>query len=64
MTNDGAIKPMITLRNIAAGLCISARGVWRLVARGELPKPKKIGKASRWFVSDVVEYQEKLKTSK
>jgi len=64
MSTEGTIKPMITLQEIAAGLCISARGVWRLVARGELPKPRKVGKASRWFVSDVVEYQEKLKNSR
>lgn len=64
MTNDGAIKRMIVLQDIAAALCISVRNVWRLVARGELPKPVKIGRSARWFETDLAEYQEKLRNSR
>lgn len=37
----------------AVALGISRPTFWRLVSRGELPPPLKIGRASRWRVTDV-----------
>lgn len=48
-------------KELAALLSISVREVWRLVAKGDLAQPVKIGRCSRWFESDVVELQARLR---
>jgi predicted DNA-binding transcriptional regulator AlpA len=45
---------------VAERLGICSRGVWRLVARGELPQPVHVGRASRRYVSDVEDFMRKL----
>jgi predicted DNA-binding transcriptional regulator AlpA len=52
---------LITLQQVAERLSICARGVLRAVARGELARPVKVGRASRWIVSDVEAYINRLK---
>jgi excisionase family DNA binding protein len=53
--------PRLVKINEAAGmLAISTRQVWRLIAAGELPKPLKVGGASRLMESDLAEYITKL----
>jgi predicted DNA-binding transcriptional regulator AlpA len=57
LTGDKLLRVEI----VAEQLGISDRGVWRGVARGDLPAPVKIGRCSRWFASDVLAYQDKLR---
>jgi len=49
------------VKQVAELLNVSVREVWRLVARGELPPPVKIGRCSVWFESDIVEFQMQLR---
>jgi excisionase family DNA binding protein len=57
-------EPMVDLRWVAELLHISTRKVWRLIANGDLPKPVKVGRAVRFFMSEISQYQEKLKNSR
>lgn len=34
-------------------LQISKRAIFRFVAAGKFPKPKKFGRANRWHISDI-----------
>jgi len=49
---------------VAARLAISVREVWRLVAKGMLPQPAKIGRCSVWFDSDLSELQTQLRAQR
>lgn len=48
-------SPVLLLRprDVAVLLAISIRGVWRLAAKGEIPRPVKVGNSTRWRASDV-----------
>jgi excisionase family DNA binding protein len=41
---------------VAEMLGVSERHLWALVARGEFPRPLKLGAASRWPYADVVAF--------
>jgi excisionase family DNA binding protein len=47
---------MMTADELAETLCISKRQVWRLKAKGGLPKPVNIGTSVRWRRSDILEW--------
>ena len=49
---------MMTADELAETLCISLRQVWRLKAKGDLPKSVSIGRNVRWRRSDIVEWIE------
>lgn len=55
---------LVDLKAVAELLGVCTRSVHRLVAAGELAPPAKVGRASRWFVSDVDRYMERLKESR
>jgi len=56
---------LLSLKDVANRLNISMRSVWRLVARGELSKPVKMGKQiSRFVPSELEAYLEKLKQNR
>jgi predicted DNA-binding transcriptional regulator AlpA len=55
---------LIDLKTLAEHLGIAERSIWRGVSRGEIPKPVKLGKSSRWFTSEIIEFQERLKASR
>jgi excisionase family DNA binding protein len=61
--NNGAERHY-RVKQVAELLNVSAREVWRLVARGELPSPVKIGRCSVWFESDIVEFQMQLRAQR
>jgi excisionase family DNA binding protein len=66
-TNEDGIRRqdrLVDLKVLASLLGVCARTVHRLVAAGELPPPAKLGRASRWFASDVDQYMEKLKQAR
>jgi predicted DNA-binding transcriptional regulator AlpA len=52
------------IRDLAALLALSKRAIWRLVARGELAPPVKIGRCSVWFDSDISEFQMRLRVQR
>ena len=49
---------MMTAEEIADCLQVSTRTVWRLKAKGDLPKSVKVGRAVRWRRSDIVQWIE------
>lgn len=47
------VPRMINVREVASILSLSTRSVWRLVAKGELPKPARFGRSARWRLADI-----------
>lgn len=65
---DGSIgaEPgqLVGLHEVARRLGVCTRSVHRLIARGELVPPVKVGRASRWFVADIEAYLTTLRTER
>jgi len=57
----GAGEQLFSLTEVAESFGVSRRSVNRLIARGDLPKPLKVGGASRLSSSDVADYVDKLR---
>lgn len=56
---------LLSLKDVANRLNISIRSVWRLIARGELSKPVKMGKQMLRFIpSEIEAYIERLKRNR
>jgi len=55
------LDQLLTIREVAKRLCLSTRAVYRLIADGVLPRPVKLGGASRFYESDVQAYLEALR---
>jgi predicted DNA-binding transcriptional regulator AlpA len=55
------IETMMDAKKLAEMLGASVRTVWRLVSAGILPKPVQVGGSTRWFESDIAEFQRRLK---
>lgn len=55
---------LISLRRAAEQLDISVRGLYRLIARGDLPQPVKVGGASKLCVTDLNGYIDRLKNAR
>jgi len=47
---------LLKTEEVAQRLRISIRGVWRLVADGQLKRAVKVGHFSMWFESDLAAY--------
>ncbi len=52
---------LISLPRAAARLDVSVRGLYRLIANQELPRPVKIGGSSKLFESDLNGYLNRLR---
>jgi len=62
LNNRAADERLLNIKDVADRLKISIRSVWRLVARGELPSPMKIGRKILRFSSfELDNYIEHLK---
>jgi excisionase family DNA binding protein len=59
--NTASSDNLISLPKAAKQLDISVRGLYRLIARKELPNPVKVGGASKLFESDLSAYKTQLK---
>lgn len=59
-----AIPALLSIRAVAGILGLSPRAIYRLVARGELSRPVKVGGATRFFTSDVSGYLDGLRASR
>lgn len=56
-----AVEEMLDLHAVAKVLAVDERTVWRRVADGTLPRPVKVGRAARWFASDIANFQQRLR---
>lgn len=63
-TNDKSSlqAELISLRATARLLDVSLRGVYRLIASGELPRPVKVGGSTKLFESDIQNYLNALRS--
>ena len=52
---------LLKLGEVAKTLGVCVRSVRRAIARGELPKPVRVGRSVRLFQSDVVAYLQRLR---
>lgn len=59
-----SIEHLLNMKAVAEILGVSSRSVWRLIARGELPQPLRIGHAVRMPASEVHAYIDRLKESR
>ena len=55
---------LLRVKEAADTLAISVRALYRLVANGQLPAPLKIGKSTRFPVSDIEHYIDALKNGR
>ncbi|WP_109313073.1 AlpA family transcriptional regulator [Ruegeria sp. AU67] len=55
---------LLTDAEVASFLGVSKATVWRHAAKGSLPKPVKLGHASRWPESDVQAAVDQLKAQR
>ena len=53
-------EQLLTLDEVGKRLCLSKRAIYRLIAKGELPKPLKVGGATRLCESDLNQFFETL----
>jgi len=63
-TTDSSQEQLLTLDDVASRLSLSKRAIYRLIARGSLPKPVKIGGATRLCESDLEQFLETLKAAR
>ncbi len=55
------IDSLMTVSQVAERLFVSNRTIWRLVAEGKLPQPKRYSrKLVRWLASDIKKHLESL----
>lgn len=57
-------ETLLSLRTAAQRLGLSVRAVYRLIARGDLPRPVKVGGATRFFESDLTAYMASLQSQR
>ena len=54
-------QELITVKEVAARLSVTARTVWRWVAQGKLPRPLRLSAGCvRWWSGDVERFLEAL----
>jgi len=54
-------EPLKTVRETAIRLRASIRTVWRLVDKGKLPPPIRVGREACFYQSDIEDYLRKLR---
>jgi excisionase family DNA binding protein len=61
MTSPGVVREFLSAKEVAGRLSISVRSVYRLVARGDLPRPVALLRRKRlWRAADVQRYIDNL----
>ena len=55
---------LVSIRNVSLQLDLSTRAVYRLVAKGEIPPPVKVGGSTRFYQSDLDDYLNRLKAAR
>ncbi len=65
MTTENYSKEhLLSLDKVGKRLALSKRAVYRLIAKGSLPKPVKVGGATRLYESDLEEFLTNLKANR
>lgn len=49
---------LLTVTGLAKELKISARQVWKMLSRGDLPSPIKLGRSVRWRAAEIARWLE------
>ena len=62
--NNNSKEHLLTLADVGERLSLSKRAVYRLIAKGDLPKPVKLGGATRLYESDLEEFFQTLKSER
>ena len=57
-------ETLLSIRSAAERLDLSVRAVYRLIARGLLPRPVKVGGAKKFFESDIQRYMQSLQAQR
>jgi predicted DNA-binding transcriptional regulator AlpA len=60
MTINSSEKKFIELKAAASQLDIFLRGLYRLIANADLPRPVKIGGCRKFFITDLENYYKTL----
>lgn len=55
---------LISLAEAGERLSLSKRAIYRLIAKGDLPRPVKVGGATRLYASEISTFLETLKTTR
>lgn len=53
---------LVDINQVSSLLSYSHRGVYRLIASGQLPRPVKVGRSTRFYQSDIQAYLQGLRT--
>jgi len=61
-TTNSPIPTLVSIPTAARHLNISVRGVYRLIASGDLPRPIKIGGSTKFFDHQLRAYMDALAT--
>jgi excisionase family DNA binding protein len=61
-TQDSSIPTLVSIPTAAKHLNISVRGVYRLIASGDLPRPIKVGGSTKFFDHQLRAYMDALAT--
>jgi predicted DNA-binding transcriptional regulator AlpA len=54
-TGSDQLKGFMDVQEVARALSLSVRTIWKLSASGELPKPVRLGRSSRWSCAEIQE---------
>jgi excisionase family DNA binding protein len=63
-TINSAEERLMTVQEVAALLSSSVRQVWRLIAKGDLAKPVRVGRSARIPSGDWEAYLQKLRVER
>lgn len=50
------VQGLMTVRDVAAALKVSARQIWKLNSTGRLPAPVRLSRSVRWRAGDIAEF--------
>ena len=54
--NTSSLPELLNVSQLATFLCLSVRTVWRLNAKGELPKPLRLGRSVKWRKNEIIQW--------
>lgn len=58
------VDPLLRVAEVAAMLAVSVPSVWRAAADGRIPRPIRLGAASRWPQSEILAVIEAAKAAR
>ncbi len=56
MANTTPSPTMLTIKDVARLLGCSTRHVIRLAASGDIPRPVRLGRCTRWYQPKIIDY--------